>query len=344
MKVALLSSSAEENGLGRAFALWLIAKHLGWEVRIVAPATNRPWAPLAREERFLGDLRTDAPAAAAWCDLIVALKPWPGSLDLAIALGRAQRRPVALDVDDPDWENIFGERRRRQIQTFLQRSARGRPPLRAYRLRWAASRLPAVLISNPALQRWYRNAAVIPHARPPRPPQPPRAHSEEIEIAFIGSVRPHKGVEVLRRAVERAGGMRLTITGVAPPDARPHENWTGETSLAEGLELLDRADVVAIPSHDWTYSRGQLPVKLIDAMMAGKAVVGSDLAPVRWALAGTGLLVPPADVEALAAALDSLRAPAIRADLGARARERALATFTPAAIAPALAAALAFCP
>ena len=99
--------------------------------------------------------------------------------------------------------------------------------------------------------------------------------------------------------------------------------------------------MVAIPSQDWTYSRGQLPVKIIDAMMAGRAVVGSDLEPIRWALGGTGIVVPPANAEALAAALDSLRSPDIRADLGARARERALATFTPSAIAPALAAALA---
>ena len=341
MRLALFSHSAEENGLGRAFALWLVAKELGWEVRVIAPATDRPWWPLAQEKLFLDDLQTDARAAAAWCDVLLALKPWSGSLDLAIELGRAQRKPVALDIDDPDWENIFGERRRRQIATFAQRSARGRPPLHAYHLRWAASRLGAVLVSNPALERWYRNATVIPHARPPRAPGASHRRSKEIEIAFVGSVRPHKGVEILREAVERAGGMRLTITGAAPPDARPNEHWTGETSLTEGLELLDRADVVAIPSHDWTYSRGQLPVKLVDAMMAGRAVVGSDLDPVRWALAGTGLVVPPADVEALAAALNSLRSPDTRADLGARARERALATFTPSAIAPALAAALA---
>jgi glycosyltransferase involved in cell wall biosynthesis len=341
MRLALITHSAEENGLGRAFALWLVAKELGWETRVVAPATNKPWGPLAQERAFVGDLEADARAAAAWCDVLLALKPWPGSLDLAIELGRAQRKPVALDVDDPDWEDMFGERRRRQIATFVQLSARGRPPLHAYRLRWAASRLSAVLVSNPALERWYRNASVIPHARSPRAPGAPHRRSEEIEIAFVGSVRAHKGVETLRQAVDRAGGMRLTITGTAPPDARPNERWTDETSLEEGLEILDQADVAVIPSHDWTYSRGQLPVKLIDAMMSGRAVVGSDLGPIRWALADTGIVVPPTDVEALAMALDSLRSPAVRLDLGTRARERALATFTPTAIAPALAAALA---
>ena len=341
MRLALFTHSAEENGLGRAFALWLVAKELGWEIRIVAPATDKPWWPLAQEKSFLGDFETDARAAAAWCDLLLALKPWPGSLDLALELGRAQHKPVALDVDDPDWEDVFGESRRRQVATFVQRSLRGHPPLHEYRLHFAASRLGTVLISNPALERWHPNATVIPHARSARAAGAPHRRSEEIEIAFVGSVRPHKGVEILRQAVERAGGMRLTITGTEPPDARPNEHWSGETSLEEGLRILDRADVVAIPSQDWTYSRGQLPVKIIDAMMAGRAVVGSDLEPIRWALGGSGIVVPPADVEALAAALDSLRSPDIRADLGARARERALATFTPSAIAPALAAALA---
>lgn len=341
MRLALFAHSAEENGLGRAFALWLVARELGWETRVVAPATDKPWWPLAQEQAFLDDLQAEAPAAAAWCDVLLALKPWPGALDLALELGRRERKPVALDVDDPDWENVFGERRRRQVATFVQRSLRGHPPVHAYRLRRAASRLSTVLVSNPTLERWYPNATVIPHGRSPREPGAPHRRSEEIEIAFIGSVRPHKGVEILRQAVERAGGMRLTITDTAPADALPHERWTGETSLEEGLEILDRADVVAIPSHDWTYSRGQLPVKLIDAMISGRAVVGSDLGPISWALGGAGIVVPPADVEALASALDSLRSPTLRADLGARARERALATFTPAAIAPNLAAALA---
>jgi glycosyltransferase involved in cell wall biosynthesis len=340
LRLALVAHSAEENGLGRAFALWLDARELGWETRVVAPATSEPWAPLAGESGFLDDFLSDPPTAAAWCDLLLALKPWPGSLDLALELGQEQGKTVALDVDDPDWEDMFGERRRRQIASFVQLSLRGRPPLYAYRLRWRASRLRRVLVSNPSLQRWYPNTAVIPHARLPRPAGAPHTRSGEIEVAFIGSVRPHKGVDVLRRAVERAGGMRLTISATAPADAHPNETWTGETSLEEGLELLDRADVAAIPSQDWTYSRGQLPVKLIDAMMAGRAIVASDLGPVRWALGGTGLLVPPADAGALAAALDSLRDAEVRADLGARARQRALATFTASTVAPALAKAL----
>ena len=96
----------------------------------------------------------------------------------------------------------------------------------------------------------------------------------------MGSVRPHKGVELLREAVEHAGDMRLTITDDPPPSARPNENWTGLTSLAVGLELVNRADIVAIPSLPWIYGY-QLPVKLIDAMLAGRAIVASDLPPIR---------------------------------------------------------------
>jgi glycosyltransferase involved in cell wall biosynthesis len=331
--------SAVENGLGRAFALWLAARELGWQVRVVTPPAAGFWPPLASEPSFLETIGHEAAEAAEWSDLLLALKPLPDSLGVAIKARRKHSRPLVVDIDDPDWEDEFGGSHRRQTYTFVVRTLHGRPPFRMYRLRRAAGRLP-VLVSNPALRRWYPGAAVIPHARLPRPAGSPHLRRDEIEVAFVGSVRAHKGVEILREAASQAGGIRLTITGDAPADAKPHESWVGETSLAEGLTLIDHADVVAIPSHPWIYSLGQLPVKLIDAMMAGRAVVGSDLPPIRWALGGAGKLVPPGDVGALTQALDSLRGPETRTRLGERARARALASFTPAAVASELARAL----
>ena len=340
VRVALFSYTAEKNALGRAYSLWLVGRELGWEVRTVAPKAGSVWAPLAGEARFLADLAADAASAAAWCDLAVALKPWPGSLDVALALGRKTGKPVVLDVDDPDWEHRFGTTRGSQLRSFLAGLAKGRPPVAFYRLRRQASRLRRVVISNPALAHWYPQGTVVPHARLDRPEGAPHTRETGIEVAFVGSVRPYKGLEVLRAAVERARDARLTVTAPPPADAATHETWTGETSLEEGFDLLDRADVVAVPSLDSAYGRAQLPVKLIDAMISGRAVVASDLPPIRWALSDTGLLVPPGDGERLARALDSLRSPGLRAELGASARARALATFTPEAVAPLLSEAL----
>jgi glycosyltransferase involved in cell wall biosynthesis len=74
----------------------------------------------------------------------------------------------------------------------------------------------------------------------------------------------------------------------------------------------------------------------MDAMMAGRAIVASDIAPIRWALADTGLIVPPGDVDALVTALAGLRDRTIRQQYGVAAHARALAMFSVEAVAPTL--------
>lgn len=340
-RIALFVFSARANTLGRAYALWLAADELGWETAVVGPGIDAPWPPVAGEERFVACLTTDAEAAAARADVLVALKPWPGALDVAWRLGAAHGKPVAVDVDDPDWESEYGASLAGRLRVLGRRAARGTVPIGAYRLRRRAGKLERVLVSNPALHRWYPTGVVVPHPRRPRAAGRPPTSDSAIDVAFVGTVVPHKGVEVLREAAAAAGEVTLVVTGTPPADRLPHERWIGETSLEEGLGVIDSCDVVVIPSMPWTYAEGQLPAKLIDAMMAGRAIVASDLGPLRWALDGTGLLVPPGDAGALADALAQLRSPELRARLGEAARERALARFTPAAVAGDLAAALA---
>jgi len=339
MRLAMFTHSVEDNGLGRAFCLWLLARELQWEVEIVAPPFAEVWTPLAQQEAFLSTFVSDADAAAERADLLLALKPWPGSFDVALKAGRSAGRPVALDVDDPDWENVYGWNAARVLEGLVKRGLHGDFPVHAFRLRRQASHIDPVLVSNPSLQRWYHGATVIPHVRTPRSAGDDHSRSSRVQVAFVGSVRPHKGVDLLREAVDRAGDMRLTITEDPPSTARPNENWTGITSLADGLELVDHADIVAVPSLPWTYGY-QFPVKLIDAMLSGRAIVASDLPSIRWALGDAGLLVQPGDVDSLTDALEKLRDPGERTRLGLKARTRALAAFTAASVAPAFAALL----
>jgi glycosyltransferase involved in cell wall biosynthesis len=339
-RVALFVFSAQANTLGRAYALWLAADELGWDVAIVAPAIDAPWPPVAGEERFVACLTADAEEAAERADVLVALKPWPGALDVAWRLGARFGKPVAVDVDDPDWESEYGASPAGRLRVLVRRALRGDIPVQAYRLRRRTARLERVLVSNPALHRWYPGGVVVPHARRPRPAGRPPTSGSTIEVAFVGTVVPHKGVDVLRRAAAAAGGVELVVTGAPPSDRLEHERWIGETSLEEGLGVIDGCDVAAIPSMPWTYAEGQLPAKLIDAMMAGRAIVASDVGPVRWALDGAGLLVRPGDAAALTEALVQLRSPELRARLGEAARARALDRFTPAAVARDLATAL----
>lgn len=94
--------------------------------------------------------------------------------------------------------------------------------------------------------------------------------------------------------------------------------------------LLAAADIFVLPSH----FEG-LPLSVIEAMLTGLPVVASDIrGPREQVQEGlTGLLVPPRDVPALAAALRLLAGnPALRTRLGRAGRERALARYDEARV------------
>jgi glycosyltransferase involved in cell wall biosynthesis len=68
---------------------------------------------------------------------------------------------------------------------------------------------------------------------------------------------------------------------------------------------------------------GQVPAKIFDAMALGRPIVSTAVSMIPEILDGCGVLVPPGDVVALAAALRRLLDdPVSAAELGRRARER----------------------
>lgn len=103
----------------------------------------------------------------------------------------------------------------------------------------------------------------------------------------------------------------------------------GPVDFAEYVRLLRRALFVVVPSHPLAYPTGQ--TALLEAMSAGKACITTDTAAMRDYVRheDTGLLVPPGDAAALAAALTRLRDDAaLRQRLGAAARQEVLRRFT----------------
>ena len=331
MRIAFLARDLTDNSLGRVYCLWLLARGLGWPTGVFAVNGDEIWKPLAGSD-FAGNCILSSPddleasVAAFAPDLLIAGKPFPDSLGRAVEIGERLGVPVVLDNDDPDIEvGLSWSKPHRR----LAREVFNRQRVRRYRrMRTLARRVPNI-VSNPVLQKSW-GGEIIPHVRlDPGPPQP-YEDRDEISVVFVGTNRTHKGVPELRQAIEdlRDRGFRLTVTAPKPHDAKPWERWLGYTTLAEGQALVANADIAVIPSRRSVVSIAQLPAKLMDAMVAGRAVVATDLPPIRWAAAGTALLSKPGSVDGLRESLAELADVELRRKLGAAARTVALAQFT----------------
>lgn len=335
IRVALFVRRLQDNALGRAYFLWQLAQVAGMSVEIFSAEGDEVWGPLAGTP-FAADCHSvladgDHPGFARF-DLVIAVKPLPESFGIAERIAAASGTPLMIDVDDPDLEyELSLQYPLRRLGKLLLRGRRSRA---LYRARRRIRSYPTIT-SNPWLHARY-GGIVIPHAREDTGPGRPHAERPPV-IAFVGTNRPHKGVDELRAAVAatQAEGYSLTITDDPPHDAQPWERWVGSgNTLDEGLEMVRGSDVVVTPNRDGEHGRGQLPAKLIDAMLLGRAIVVTDVEPMPWAIGDAGLVARAGSAQSLSEALRRLADPALRERLGAAARERALRLFSLEANAP----------
>lgn len=164
-------------------------------------------------------------------------------------------------------------------------------------------------------------------------------------VAFLGSLRPWHGLALLAEAFallrRRGPESRLLVVGDGPGRADLERDlerrgaleatrFVGRVPAAEVADWLGRAQVGVAPyskSADFYFS----PLKVFEYMAAGLPTVATAVGQLRQLIAdgADGLLCPPGDAAAFAAALDRLRLdPALGRELGARARETALREHT----------------
>jgi glycosyltransferase involved in cell wall biosynthesis len=171
------------------------------------------------------------------------------------------------------------------------------------------------------------------------PPVPADAR-EPWTVLAVGSLVEKKGHATLVDAVARSRHpWRLDIVGDGPLRAALEARIAmrglsgrvqllGARSEAEVRERLQRATVAALacvvaPNGD----RDGIPVALMEAMACGTPVVSTRVGAIPELVEGGGILVPPSDADALAAALDGLVDPVVRQRLGVAARARIERTF-----------------
>jgi glycosyltransferase involved in cell wall biosynthesis len=160
-------------------------------------------------------------------------------------------------------------------------------------------------------------------------------------VLFVGRLNEQKGLRHLLEALARgSSSMPLTVLGEGPDAAALHAlaarlgvddrvTWHGRVLQSQLADHYRAARALVVPSRE-----EGLGLVVAEAALCGTPSVAFESGGLPDVVGGrdTGWLVPPGDVDALARTLDDVE----RADVdavGARARERALARFSPEAAA-----------
>jgi glycosyltransferase involved in cell wall biosynthesis len=165
----------------------------------------------------------------------------------------------------------------------------------------------------------------------------PRRAPERLQLLSIGRLVPAKGFHLLIEACQQLRIMwELRIIGDGPLRAAlglhaerlglgKQVELVGPAEETEVIRHLDSSDVLVVSS----FNEG-VPVVLMEAMSKELAVVATRISGIPELVEHehTGLLVEPADPEALSQALSRLATdPELRSSLGRNARRKILAEF-----------------
>lgn len=361
MRIAILSHNLSSNAAMRAHRLGLAARHFA-EVTMLGPVKHRgAWGALPQEDWIKPVESKNLPKfyktaldliLALNADAIIAVKPFLASYGVALVAGECRRIPVVLDIDDLDVE--LAPKTELSLAETIQSL---RDPASTVYLRILSKAMTAasgITVASTRLQARF-GGTLIPHGCPVERLDPAvvdRVRARERfgfsgpVVVFPGTLRTHKGLKPLAKAVARIPGASLAV--LCRPDDFSQSEWTEFPLIripvlpyASLPELLAATDVVAIPQLDTEAASHQMPMKVYDAMAMAKPIVASAVSDLPAVLEGCGRLVPPADVGSLAKAIrELLQSPSEAQELGWRARERCLKNFTMQHVADALAGAV----
>jgi glycosyltransferase involved in cell wall biosynthesis len=260
---------------------------------------------------------------------------------LAVLVGRILGRPTLLRVATESDVREFAEGRHWKYRLFF------------WLLRGAAGVIaPSAAIRDELLRAGFprerivcfANAVDVNRFRPTTPAGKAEAKSalglpkDRAVIGTVARLVERKGIDVLLQAfgiVRQSHRVHLVIVGDGPLGkelrALAHElrmedsiSWLG--FQADPVKWLQAMDVFALPSR----LEGS-PNAVLEAMATGLPIVATTIGGVVDILeeGRTGFLISPDDRDALAGALDRLlRNARLRADLGCRARNRAVEVFS----------------
>ena len=158
-------------------------------------------------------------------------------------------------------------------------------------------------------------------------------------LGFIGTLQPYEGLDLLIEALpdmlQRTKGVHLMITGDGNHEAalraqvterglERHVTFTGRIAHEEVSHAYAASDLLVYPRRHTETTRLTTPLKPLEAMALGKAILASDLPPFRELVSPgvRGMLFAAGQrSDLIAKSLQLLADPELRTRLGRAARE-----------------------
>ena len=207
---------------------------------------------------------------------------------------------------------------------------------------------PQYMESSPHLRPWHQKCRVVPLGIPLAPFLADRRQEAAVLrrrygaplLLHVGILRYYKGLQYLIRALPQIPQAKLVIVGHGPMRSA-WEEMAQREGVADRVHFVGQVSEDTLPVYYQACDLFVLPACMrseafglaqIEAMASGKPVVSTELGTGTSFVnrhGETGLVVPPRDPEALAAAINELLADdARRQVMGRAARARAKAEFS----------------
>lgn len=322
-KVSIVNSSSSRNSLGRAYILEQVLSRT-FQTEIVLPDFGKGvWYPLRKEleelkiakgyylPKFLFTTIPDMLREITG-DVIYAIKPFPSSFGITLIKKVLSRKPLVIDIDDYEiggyaTGNFFPNFKKK---VYSVRSPNGYPYLKMmYGLLHMAD---MITVSSTLLQKRF-GGIIVPHGRDTDVFDPARFNREECRrnlnlkkttILFLGTPRPHKGIEDLIEAIQiiHSNDLELLIVGANYSDPytriikekiKRFGRVIGEQSFNRIPEIVYAADIICVPQRYDAFSQVQVPAKIFDAMAMERIIISTKVSDIPQILNDCGVLAQP---------------------------------------------------
>jgi len=289
-----------------------------------------------------------------------ASKPLFTSFGIGLLKKLVGRKPLVLDIDD--WQSGLVKQNYRSMPVThsLMYLAYSTFQLHSAASYWnnlfgekLAHFADQITVSSSFLKEKF-GGTIIWHARDTEAFSPEKFDSNSFRdkygigrdkkvVMFLGTPRPHKGIEDLIQAVSLLGSRDVLLTLVGRDEGSYTMNLMrlavgtlGDRFRSFGLqpfekvpEFLAMSDVIVIPQKSNLATIGQVPAKVFDAMAMAKPIIATAVGDLPEILDGCGWIVKPESHEQLAEAIQYIIAHPNEAEqISQKARQKCIANYS----------------